>query len=317
MVQKSSSFFIIVTIGLCGLLGACSGNQALENRFAPNPSLKKDPATTIQTSPTPTPTETTPEPENPPSPEPTTTVSEGTFSDLGNLGDRQREEIEDLAKLDIVQAKTGQEFAPQAIITRGEFARWLFRANNIFFANQPGKQIRPAPQTANAVFTDVPKTNTNFSEIQGLADAGLIPSSLTNDATATLFRPDAPLTREDLLRWKVPLDQRGALPNASLENIKETWGFQDGAKINPSLWPALAADFQNGDRSNIKRIFGYTTILQPQRTVTRGEAASALWFLGSQSDGLSAKDVINAPAPETPEVAPSPNQENPEVNPSN
>jgi hypothetical protein len=107
------------------------------------------------------------------------------------------------------------------------------------------------------------------------------------------------------------------LPNASLENIKETWGFQDAAKINPNLWPALAADFQNGDRANIKRTFGYITIFQPQRPVTRGEAASALWFLGAQSDGLSAKDVINAPAPETPVVGPSPDPANPEADPGN
>ncbi|AIE75555.1 MULTISPECIES: S-layer homology domain-containing protein [unclassified Synechocystis] len=311
MAQKSSSFFSYLIVGLCALLGACSGNQALQDRFAANPSLGSSPSTTTTISPTPTPEPT--EPDTPATPEPTTTVtlSSGAFSDLNQVGDRRREEIQDLSELGIVQAKTGQEFAPQSNISRGEFARWLFQANNVFFANQPSKQIRPAPSNATALFTDVPPTHPDFAQIQGLADAGLIPSSLTSDPTASQFRPDAPLTREDLVRWKVPLDHRRALPNASLENIKETWGFQDAAKINPNIWPALAADFQNGDQANLKRVFGYITIFQPQRSVNRGEAASALWFLGIQTDGLSAKDVINAPATPVPETEPSTPPENP------
>ena len=315
MAQKSSSFFPYLIVGLCALLGACSGNQALQDRFAANPSLGSSPSPTSTVSPTPTPDTTGPDTPSTPTPTPTATFSTGTFSDLDKIGDRQREEIEDLAQLDIVQAKTGQEFAPQSNISRGEFARWLFQANNVFFANQPSKQIRPAPSNAPPLFTDVSPSHPNFAQIQGLADAGLIPSSLTNDPTASQFRPDAPLTREDLVRWKVPLDHRRALPNASLENIKETWGFQDAAKINPNIWPALAADFQNGDQANLKRVFGYITIFQPQRPLTRGEAASALWFLGVQTDGLSAKDVINAPATPSPGVEPTvtPDTANPDI----
>ncbi|MBE9240897.1 S-layer homology domain-containing protein [Synechocystis salina] len=306
MVQKSSSFFPHLIIGLCALLGACSGNQALQDRFAANPSLGSSPNTTTPVSPTPTPQPTEPDSTTTPTPTPTATFSTGTFSDLEKVGDRQRAEIEDLSQLGIVQAKTGQEFAPQSNISRGEFARWLFQANNVFFANQPSKQIRPASSNTTPLFTDVPPSHPDFAQIQGLADAGLIPSSLTNDPSATQFRPGAPLTREDVVRWKVPLDYRRALPNASLENIKETWGFQDAAKISPNIWPALAADFQNGDQSNLKRMFGYITIFQPQRPVTREEAASALWFLGAQADGLSAKDVINAPAAPSPAVEPEP-----------
>ncbi|MBE9202700.1 S-layer homology domain-containing protein [Synechocystis salina LEGE 06099] len=310
MAQKSSSFFPCLIVGLGVLLGACSGNQALQDRFAANPSLGSSPSPTTTVSPTSTPEPTEPNTTTTPAPNPTATFSTGTFSDLDKVGDRQRSEIADLSQLGIVQAKTGQEFAPQSNISRGEFARWLFQANNIFFANQPSKQIRPAAGSATPLFTDVPPSHPDFAQIQGLADAGLIPSSLTNDPSATQFRPGAPLTREDLVRWKVPLDHRGALPNASLENIKETWGFQDAAKISPNIWPALAADFQNGDQSNLKRMFGYITIFQPQRPVTRGEAASALWFLGVQTDGLSAKDVINAPAAPSPEVEPTVTPEN-------
>jgi hypothetical protein len=58
---------------------------------------------------------------------------------------------------------------------------------------------------------------------------------LSNDPSAVLFRPDASLNREDLIAWKVPLDTRKALPNASIDTLKETWGFQDTAKIDPKL----------------------------------------------------------------------------------
>ena len=156
------------------------------------------------------------------------------------------------------------------------------------------------------MFTDVPNTNPDFAYIQGFADAGVIPSALTNDPSATLFRPDAPLTREDLLLWKVPLDQRGALPKASLDNIKETWGFQDAAKINPKAWSALYADFQSGDRANLRRMFGFITIFQPKKPVTRAEAATALWYLGNQTDGISAEEALKT-AENPPQPSPDPN----------
>jgi len=290
-----------LSLGICGLLVGCSGNQALENRFAPNPDLQASPdrpTTTLVTPPR--------DPSPPPTDvEPTPPVTNGEFSDVAALPDRLAREIQDLAALGIITAKTDQQFAPQQTITRSEFSRWLFQANNIFFANQPSKQVRAAAADAPPVFSDVPNTHPDFVYIQGFADAGLIPSPLTNDPSATLFRPDAPLTREDLLLWKVPIDQRGALPKASLENIKETWGFQDSAKINPKVWSALYGDFQNGDRANLRRMFGFITIFQPQRPVTRAEAATALWYLGGQTDGLTAQDVLKTPE-NPPEASPVP-----------
>jgi hypothetical protein len=91
--------------------------------------------------------------------------------------------------------------------------------------------------------------------------------------------------------WKVPLDIRQALPAASLDAVKQTWGFQDVGKIDPKALRAVLADFQNGDQSNIRRVFGYTTLFQPKKPVTRAEAAAAIWYLGSQGEGISAKEA--------------------------
>ncbi|MFM6833570.1 MAG: S-layer homology domain-containing protein, partial [Dolichospermum sp.] len=128
--------------------------------------------------------------------------------------------------------------------------------------------------------------------IQGLAEAGLINSILSGDATAVLFRPDAPLTREQLLLWKVPLDTRQSLPGANLEAVKQTWGFQDAGNIEPKALKAILADFQNAEQSNIRRVFGYTTLFQPKKPVTRAEAGAALWYFGTPGEGISATEAL-------------------------
>jgi hypothetical protein len=74
--------------------------------------------------------------------------------------------------------------------------------------------------------------------------------------------------------------------------VKQTWGFQDVGKIDPKALRAVLADFQSGEQSNIRRVFGYTTLFQPKKPVTRAEAAAALWYFGTQGDGVSAADAL-------------------------
>lgn len=238
------------------------------------------------------------------------------FIDIDKLPQELRQHIDDLAtlgvlSLDASNAKsndtTGNKFEPNKTISRREFTRWLVAANNRIYANRPGQQIRLASDTTQPAFQDVGKSNPDFPSIQALAEAGLIPSPLSGDATAVLFRPDAPLTRENLILWKIPLDTRQALPTASVDAVKQTWGFQDAAKIEPRALRAVAADFQNGEQGNIRRVFGYTTLFQPKKSVTRAEAAATIWLFGSQSEGISAKDaqqLKSSPTPETPKETP-------------
>ncbi|MEM7554469.1 MAG: S-layer homology domain-containing protein [Cyanobacteria bacterium P01_A01_bin.84] len=178
-------------------------------------------------------------------------------------------------------------------ITRSQYARWLTNTHNRMYVNLPAKQIRLASESSKSAFNDVPPTHPDFKVIQGLADAGLIPSSLSGDSTQVLFQPDAPLTREQLISWKVPLDTRQALPKATIDSIKQTWGFQDAAKISPKALGGILADFQNGEKSTIRRVFGYTRIFQPKKPVTAAEAAAALWYFGTEGEGISAKDALS------------------------
>ena len=220
------------------------------------------------------------------------------FSDLDLVPEQSRRYVEDLAALGILTSNQndsqiqGKKFEPNQIIKRRDYARWLVAANNRIYANQAGKQIRLASKTVQPAFQDVGTTDPDFAVIQGLAEAGLIPSPLSGDSTAVLFRPEAPLTREDLIFWKVPLDIRQGLPSASLDAVKETWGFQDAAKIDPKALRSLYADFQNGEQANVRRVLGYTTLFQPKKPVTRAEAAAALWYFGYQGEGISAEEAL-------------------------
>ena len=239
-------------------------------------------------------------------------------TDLDKVPEQLRQQIQDLEALGVLtinpsgaksnQNSTSTQFEPNKTITRREFARWLVAANNQIYVNRPGQQIRLPSETSQPAFKDVPRSDPDFQNIQALAEVGLIPSPLTGDSTAMLFRPDAPLTRENLVLWKVPLDTRQALPTASIDSAKQTWGFQDVGKIDPKALRAVLADFQNGDQSNIRRVFGYTTLFQPKKPVTRGEAAAAIWYFGSQGEGLSAKEALQLksnPTQATPKESPS------------
>ncbi|MEB3218742.1 MAG: S-layer homology domain-containing protein [Nostocales cyanobacterium 94392] len=231
---------------------------------------------------------------------PQTVIESQEFDDLNKAPQQLQPYIQDLAVLGVLSVpinatksnSTTNEFQPNTNVTRRQYARWLVAANNAMFSNSPSKQIRLGVPENKSAFSDVSTTDPDFGVIQGLAEAGLIPSPLSGDSTQVLFRPDAPLTREQLLLWKVPVDTRQSLPNTSLDAVKQTWGFQDTAKIDPKALRAVLADYQNGEQSNIRRTFGYTTLFQPKKAVTRAEAAAALWYFGTENEGVSAKDAL-------------------------
>ena len=179
-------------------------------------------------------------------------------------------------------------------VSRRQFARWLFAMNNRLYADRPGQQIRATSTNVTPIFRDIPATDPDFTLIQGLAEAGILPSPLRGNTTATQFRPDAPLTREQMVLWKVPLDARQSLPTATIDRITQTWNFQDSSQISGEALGAVLLDFQNGELSNIRRVFGYTTLFQPQKPVTQGEAIVVLGYFGFQGQGVSAS---NPPSP--------------------
>jgi hypothetical protein len=245
----------------------------------------------------------------------------GKFSDFDSIPVPLRPFIRDLSELGILRPKQGSQFEPNAPVTRRQYAVWLVTANNRIYTDNPSRQIRLSQPTTDApIFTDVPRTDPDFSNIQGLANIGLINSGNAGKAN-NLFKPDAPLSREDLALWKVPLDLRRPLPTATAEAVKQAWGFQDSDRISAPALRAVLADFPAGDLSNIRRSFGYTGIFQPQKPVTRAEAAAALWYFGTPTDGLSAQRVAQLEQatnkPETPSSDRPINSPSPQPSPAN
>lgn len=205
--------------------------------------------------------------------------------------------IRDLTQLGVINPRPGKteasySLAPNAAVTRREYVRWLVGANNRFYANQPSRQVRLAQPTDQPSFSDIAANDADFAVIQGLANAGLLPinTDSVNEAN-NLFRPDEPLTRQEMVVWKIPFDIRQPLPIANLDGVKKAWGFRDLKDLNTANFGVFVADAQLGEQSNVRRAFGFTVLLQPNKTVTRGEAIATLWYFGTATDGISARRV--------------------------
>ncbi|MDX2254769.1 MAG: S-layer homology domain-containing protein [Pseudanabaenaceae cyanobacterium bins.39] len=206
------------------------------------------------------------------------------FSDLNQAPAALQPWIRDLYTLGTITAKKGTQFQPNALVSRRDYAKWLLATNNRLYAKQPSRQVRLAQPTDIPKFIDIPPKDPDFAIIQGLANAGLI--------SGDRFRPEEPLSREEMVQWKIPLDLRQPLPSANLESLEQAWGFQDSDRIAISAQSAIFADAQLRDLSNIRRSFGFTTIFQPQKPVTRAEAAASLWYFGTATDGISAQQAL-------------------------
>jgi S-layer homology domain len=270
-----------------GLLG-CDRN-ALQQAFSADPKAET-PSAPVNSVP--------PSPSATPSPSPSTKVAvapQNLPAPSPPIPSALQPYVKDVVQLSRAEnGLFGKEFSnPNQPIFRGTFARWLVVINNRMYRDRPARQIRPAAASS-PVFQDVPANNPNFAYVQGLAESGYLPSALSGDSAQARFRPNDPLTRETLLQWKVPVDRQQVLPTVSAERVKQLWGFKDTNKIAATALSAAAADHQNGDLSNIRRLFGSTLLFQPQKPVTQAEAAAALWFIGIEGESLSAQDQLRS-----------------------
>ncbi|KAK6121677.1 hypothetical protein DH2020_044583 [Rehmannia glutinosa] len=133
-------------------------------------------------------------------------------------------------------------------------------------------------------FDDITPEDPDFPSIQGLAEAGLIASKLSRrdmqshgdeDPSPIYFSPESPISRQDLVSWKMALEKR-QLPVVDKKILQQFSGFIDIDKIHPDAWPALVADLAAGEQGIITLAFGYTRLFQPEKPVTKAQAAIAL-----------------------------------------
>ncbi|KAH1107575.1 hypothetical protein J1N35_011343 [Gossypium stocksii] len=185
------------------------------------------------------------------------------------------------------------EALPGDLCTRREYARWLVAASSALSRNVVSK-VYPAMYVENVTelaFDDIIPEDPDFSSIQGLAEAGLISSKLSNqdllnyNRGPVFFSPESPLSRQDLVSWKMALEKR-QLPEADREILYQLSGFIDIDKISPDAWPAIVADLCSGEPGIIALAFGCTRLFQPNKPVTKAQAAVAI-ATGEASDLVS------------------------------
>ena len=194
--------------------------------------------------------------------------------------------VNDLNQLAVLQIPSDLDLS--APVLRREYVRWLVRTNNRLNHKRPSRQVRLAnPQTDQATFSDVPSDDPDFAEIQGLANAGFLGRS-------EQFRPDQPLTREAMIHLKIPFDLGQFPPPATIADVQSSWQFQDSAQISNFALRAIAADAKLGENSNIRRSFGFITLLQPQSHPSRQEALASLWYFGTGIEGVSVEQFLQA-----------------------
>jgi hypothetical protein len=271
-VQKTA---IKLGLWVCIALAGCQGS-GLERSLAPDPRL---------TSPTPKITaEPTPEVVTSPEPSPTPVV----VANLTSVPTALQPLVQEVLNLGVIPASEVQLEQP---VTRRQFARWLMAVQQRLYHDQIERQVRPATRGSPPVFTDVPRSDPDFSAIQGLAEAGMIPSRLTSPTAPTRFQPDQPLTRATLVTWKVSLDVSGTLPPATVADVAKTWGFQDAATLDPLALAALVADYGHAP-STVRRVWGRTRLFLPQKMVSQAQALAALWSIGSGDTLVTAREAL-------------------------
>ncbi|MCO5547540.1 hypothetical protein L7F22_000990 [Adiantum nelumboides] len=130
-------------------------------------------------------------------------------------------------------------------------------------------------------YADMLPEDGDFACIQGLAEAGLICSRLLQGVTDEadddnfFFLPDRSYHLEDCFGKEVSL----SLMDSSLaakKALQELSGFVDIDKIRQDACPALLADVKAGERGIIALAFGYTRRFQPEKPVTKAQAAVAI-----------------------------------------
>lgn len=197
-----------------------------------------------------------------------------SFSDLDDAPTKDM--ILELAKLHVFDG-TGDKFNPMKPITRAEYIEWLYKSYN---ALEPAsKQLRFAPELAQQ-FKDTPASHPAYKYVQALANAGY--SIGYDDGT---FRPEKPLTREEMLGIKVGLDVGKTLPPWRAQ-MEATWKFSDSKNVDERFTGYVHQDFyvSGPHGSNIQRAFGKIGTFQPKQAVLRYQAAATLWQMGQFGD---------------------------------
>jgi hypothetical protein len=198
------------------------------------------------------------------------------YTDIADVFGEQ--EIKNLVAVGILPK--GTTFEPSKPITRAEFIMWLVKANNKL---RKDGQIRIADANSKSTFPDVPSSHPMFRYIQGISNAGW---AVGYDDQ--LFKPDQELTREEMIAIKMPIDRGSTI--TEVRPAVQMW--TDYKTISERFLPAMAFN-ATWPGANWERVFGQTKICEPQKPVTRAEAAVCVSAFGiSKSNAATIQALL-------------------------
>ncbi|XP_057485945.1 uncharacterized protein LOC130772243 isoform X2 [Actinidia eriantha] len=174
------------------------------------------------------------------------------------------------------------------LCTRREYARWLVRANSLLERN-PRHRIVPSVLLSGSIFAafdDVSIDDPDFESIQALAEAGIILSRLSGKNSCSgcydsevqdgvYFLPERFISRHDLIDWKAQLEYE-VMPGVNVKISKTNMSFMDTREIGSDVSPGLFMDMLAGDKSILRKVFGQLKRFQPDKPLTKAQAAVAL-----------------------------------------
>jgi hypothetical protein len=223
---------------------------------------------------------------------PTATAVAVSFADISGVNGAH--EVTQLAMLGVVDPTNGA-FNPGAPIKRREFIRWLVKADNALWRDQPGKEVRLGDSTDKPAFPDVPTSDPDFPYVQGMQNAGY--SVGFPNGT---FRPDEPLTREQMFAIKNIFDRGSVDPGLSkdLNYARNTAmpQWKDKASISKTYVAAIATG-TNGGADSFARVYGASALFHPQEAVTRAQAALLVSVIGDHTFYGGATRTADNPPP--------------------
>ncbi|KAK8919221.1 hypothetical protein KSP39_PZI021928 [Platanthera zijinensis] len=197
----------------------------------------------------------------------------------------QLEALNALKKLKIIEYDAGAD----DLCTKREYARWLVKANSMLERRAKHRIIPMSliPGSVVLAFDDVNIDDPDFWCIQALGEAGIISSRISSSKFSSLsdmaksnderfyFFPDNLVTRIDLLNWRALLEYSNF--SELKEKISQTkLHLLDLSASKLDAYPQLLMDLMSGDGSIARRTFGNTRRLQPEKPITKAQAAVAL-----------------------------------------
>ncbi|CAA7049829.1 unnamed protein product [Microthlaspi erraticum] len=219
----------------------------------------------------------------------TSTVKAHRVTTPVSLDAAQLEAVAVLKKLKIIE----DDVVADELCTRREYARWLVRSNLLLERN-PKHKIVPAVALAGSsipAFDDVNTKDPDFEYIQALAEAGITSSKLSGEDSRNSenanFYPESFVSRLDLVNWKAQLEC-DFHPETMEEVSRTKVDYIDTKNINPDMALGFFLDFLTGDKSTIRNVFGRIKRFQPNRPVTKAQAAVALTS-GKMAKAISAE----------------------------